>query len=106
MRSMSWCMFEVDYIVNNFLNLCSTRSPTLKVLTATSSKLPSTSLYVSQYRSEEVLKVSPSFIDIDCNESSGLGTLLHVINLAPNALVSSSKDPTNPSSKASNQRKP
>ena len=40
---------------------------------------------------------------IDNKESTSLGTLLQVMNLAPNAFVSSSKDPIDPSSKASNQ---
>ena len=50
MWSISWRMFKTNLIVNDFLNSCSVRRPTLKVLTTTSSKSPSTSLYVSQYR--------------------------------------------------------
>jgi len=41
---------------------------------------------------------------IDNKESTSLGTLLQVMNLAPNAFISSSKDPIDPSYKASNQR--
>ena len=41
---------------------------------------------------------------IDNKESTGLGTLLQVINLALNALVNSSKDPIDPFLKALNQR--
>ena len=41
-------------------------------------------------------------MDIESKESRCLRTQLHVINLAPNAFVSSSKDPIDPSSRPSN----
>ena len=41
-------------------------------------------------------------MDNESKESRGLRTRLHVTNLAPNAFVSSSKDPIDPSSRPSN----
>ena len=41
-------------------------------------------------------------MNMDNRESKGLGTLLHVTNLTPNSLVSSSKDLMEPSSNLSN----
>ena len=50
------------------------------------------------------MRVSPSLMAIDGKESTDLGTLLQVMNLVPNALVSTSKDPIDPSFNASNLR--
>ena len=60
------------------LNPCSLGRPTLKMLMTTSSKSPSISLYISQYLSEYVFRVSPFHMDRDSSESKGPSTLLHV----------------------------
>ena len=63
-----------SFPVRDFLKLCSVERPLLKVLMATSSKLPSISLYISQYMSEYVFRVSPSRMNKDNRESKGRGT--------------------------------
>ena len=68
------------------------RETNLKVLMATSLKSPSISLYISQYLSGYVFKVSPYRMDKDSNESKGRGTLLHVMKREPKAWVSSLKE--------------
>ena len=81
-----------NFLVNDFLKSCLAGRLTFKILMATSSKSPSISLYISQYLSEYVFRVSLSHMVIDNRESKGQGTLLQVINRAPNALVSSLKE--------------
>ena len=83
-------ILELKYIgngfpVKDFLKPCSTGRPSLSVLKATSSKLPSISLKISQYLSKYVFRVSPSFMDKDNKEAKGRGTLLHVMKWDPNA---------------------
>ena len=87
-QSMSQRTFLASFIVNDFLKSCSAGKYTLNVLIATSSKFPSISLNISQYLSEYVFRVSPSYMAIDSKESKERGTLLEVINQAPKALVS------------------
>ena len=48
-------------------------------------KVTSISLYISQYLSEYIFRVSSSRMDRDNNESKGQGTLLHVIKHEPKA---------------------
>ena len=81
-----------NFLVNDFLKSCLVGRSTFKVFMATSSKSPSISLNISQYLSEYVFRVSPSHMVIDNREFKGQGTLLQVINRAPNALVSSLKE--------------
>ena len=78
--------------VRDFLKPCSEGRPTLKVLIASSSKLPSISLNISQYLSAYDFTDSPSLIVIDSRESKGWGTLLHVINQEQNDWVSFLKE--------------
>ena len=59
---------------------------------ATSSKLPSISLYISQYLSEYAFKVSLSYIDKDSRKSEGRETLLHMMKREPKAWVSCLKE--------------
>ena len=66
--------------------------PTLKVLIATSSKLPLISLNISQYLSAYTFTYSPSLIDMDSRESRGWGTLLHVMNREQNDWISFLKE--------------
>ena len=89
---MSWYTLVTGFLVKDFLNPCLASKPTLKVLMATSSKSPSISLNISQYLSEYVFRVLPSYIDMDNRESKGRGTLLHVIKRDSNARLSSLKD--------------
>ena len=77
-RSISWRTLVTGLPVKDFLSPCSLGRPTLKVLIATSSKLPFISLYISQYQFKYAFRVSPSRMDRDSCESKGLGTLLHV----------------------------
>ena len=88
--SISLCISVIGIKVSKVLNSESIASPTLKVLAATPPLFPPILLYNSQYQSEYALRVSPSFMDIEINESKGFGILLHVTNLALNARVSSS----------------
>ena len=90
----------IGFPVKNFLRPCLFGRPTLKVLMATSSKSPSISLYIFQYMSEYVFRVSPS--RMDKNSSKGRGTLLQVIKREPNAWVSSFKESMEPALKLSN----
>ena len=78
--------------VRDFLKPCSVGIPLLKVLMATSSKLPFISLYISQYLFENVFRISPSLILKDSREDRGRGTLLLVMKREPNAWVSSLKE--------------
>ena len=55
-------------------------------------KLPSISLYISQYLSEYAFRVSPSYMDKDSKESKGRGTLLHVMKRDLKAWVSYLKE--------------
>ena len=96
--SINWCISYADFIVRDFLRSEFMGSPTLKVQTATSLKSPSISLKSSQYLSEYVFKDFPSLVATESKESKGLGTLLHVTNLAPNIFVNSSYDLIDPSS--------
>ena len=91
-----------SFLVNDFLKSCSAGRPTLKVLTATSSKSLSISLNISQYLSEYVFRVSPSHMNMDNRESKGRGTLLHVIKRDPNTRVSSLKKSMEPVPRPSN----
>ena len=77
-RSISRHILVKGLPVKDFLSSCSLGRSTLKVLMATPLKSPSISLYIFQYLSEYVFRVSPSCMDMDSNESKGLGTLLHV----------------------------
>ena len=83
--SMSWRMLVTSFPVKDFHKPCLVGRPTLKELMAMSSTLPSISLYISQYLSEYVFRVSPSRMDKDSGESKGRGTLLQVIKREPNA---------------------
>ena len=78
-RSIKWITLVTSLPVRDFLKPCSVGRSTLKVLIATSSKSPSISLYISQFLSKYVFKVSPSRMDKDSSESKGWGTLLYVI---------------------------
>ena len=49
-------------------------------------------MYISQYLSEYIFRVSPSHMDRDSSESKGLGTLLHVTKRKSKAWVSSLKE--------------
>ena len=91
-RSMSWHTLVIGLLVRDFLKPCSAGRLTLKVLMATSSKSPSISLNISQYLSEYVFWVSPSYMDKDSRKSKSRGTLLHIIKREPNARVSSLKE--------------
>ena len=90
--SMSWRMLVTGFPVKDFLKLCSAGRPSLKVLMATWLKSPSISLNISQYLSEYVFRVSPSFMDKENKEAKDRETLLHVIKWDPNAWVSSLKE--------------
>ena len=48
-RSINWRTLLTGFLVKDFLKSCSADRPTLKVLTATSSKSPSVSFNISQY---------------------------------------------------------
>ena len=78
--------------IRDFLKPRSDGRPTLKVLIATSSKLPSISLNISQYLSAYAFTDSPSLIVIDSRESKGWRALLHVINREQNDWVSFLKE--------------
>ena len=84
-RSISWRRLVADFPIRDFLKPCLAGRPLLKVLIATSSKLPSISLYISQYRFEYVFRVSLSRMDKDSREFKGRGTLVHMIKWEPNA---------------------
>ena len=89
---MSWCRLVTSFPIKDFLKPCSVGRPLLKVLMATSLELPSISLYISQYLSEYVFRVSSSHMDKDSREFKGRETLVHVIKREPNARVSSLKE--------------
>ena len=91
-----------SFLAKDFLKSCSAGRPTLKVLTATSSKSLSISLNTSQYLSEYVFRVSLSHMNMDNRESKGRGTLLHVIKRDPNTRVSSLKKSMEPAPRPSN----
>ena len=78
-------MLVIGFPVKDFHKPCLVGRPTLKELMAMSSTLPSISLYISQYLSEYVFRVTPSRMDKDSGESKGQGTLLQVIKREPNA---------------------
>ena len=101
-RSMSWHRLVTSFPMRDFLKLCSVGRPLLKVLMATSSKLPSISLYISQYLFEYAFKVSLSRMDKDSRESKGRGILLHVMKWEPKAWVSYIKEPMEFSFRPSN----
>ena len=84
-RFISQRTLLTSILVKHFLKSCSASRLTLKILIVTSSKSPSISLNISQYLSEYVFKVSPSYMDINNKESKGWETLLHVIKRDPNA---------------------
>lgn len=88
--------------MRDFLNLKFEGNPTSKGLAAMPPKSPLISLKSSQYLLKYTLEDSPSLMAMVCKKSMGFGTLLHVINLAPNALVNSSNDLMDPSSNPSN----
>ena len=90
--SISWRRLVTGLPVRDFLKSCSDGRPTLKVLTATSSKSPSILLNISQYLSKYAFTDFPSLIDIDNKESRGWGTLLHVMNREQNDWVSFLKE--------------
>ena len=92
-QSMSWRRLVTGFPIRDFLKPCSARRLLLKVLMATSSKLPSISLYISQYLSEYAFRISPSHMDKDSRESKDRGTLLHVMKREPKAWVSCLKEP-------------
>ena len=77
--SISWRTLVTGLPVKDFLKPCSVGRPLLKVLMATSSKLLSISLYISQYLSEYAFRVSPSCMDNDNNKLKGRGTLLFIM---------------------------
>ena len=87
-RSISYRTLVTDLPVKDFLKPCSVGRPLLKVLMATSSKLLSISLYISQYLSEYAFRVSPSRMDNDNNELRGWGTLVFVMKREPKAWIS------------------
>ena len=58
-RSINWRKLVTGFSVRDFLKPCSVGRPLLKVLMTTSSKLPSISLYISQYLSKYAFRVSP-----------------------------------------------
>ena len=87
-RSMSWRKLVIGFPVRDFLKPCLVGRLLLKVLMATSSKLPFISLYISQYLFEYAFKVSPSRMDKDNRESKGRWTLLYVMKWEPKAWVS------------------
>ena len=89
---MSWHRLATGFPVRDFLKPCSVGRSLLKVLMATSSKLPSIPLYISQYLSEYVFRVSPSLILKDSRDDRGRGTLLQVMKREPNAWVSFLKE--------------
>ena len=91
---MSWRKLVIGFPVRDFFKPCSVGRPFLKVLMVTSSKLPSISLYISQYLSEHAFKVSPSHMDKDSKESKGRGALAHVMKWEPKAYVSCLKEST------------
>ena len=74
--------------VKDFLKPCLVGRLLLKVLMAMSSKLPSISLYISQYLSKYAFRVSPSHMDSDNNELRGQGTLVFVMKQEPKAWIS------------------
>ena len=78
--------------VRDFLKPWLDRRLTLKFLIATSSKLPSISLNISQYLLAYAFTDFPSLIDMDNKESRGWGTLLHVMNRKQNNWVSFLKE--------------
>ena len=75
-RSLSWHTLVTGLPVKDSLNPCSLGRLTLKVLMAMSSKSPFISLYISQYLSEYVFKVSPFRMDRDSREFKGLGNFI------------------------------
>ena len=99
---MSWRILVIGFPVKDFLEPCSAGRLNLKVLMATSLKLPSISLNIYQYRSEYVFRVSPSLVDRDIKEAKGWGALLHVIKRDLNVWVSSLKELMEPTFKLSN----
>ena len=101
-RFISWRTLLTSFLAKDFLKSCSAGRPTLKVLTATSSKSLSISLNISQYLFEYVFRVSPSHMNMDNRESKGRGTLLHVIKRDPNTRVSSLKKSMEPVPRPSN----
>ena len=86
-RSISYRTLVTDLPVKDFLKPCSVGRPLLKVLMATSSKLLSISLYISQYLSEYAFRVSPSRMDNDNNELRGWGTLVFIMKWELNACI-------------------
>ena len=100
--SMSWRILVTGFPVKDFHKPCLVGRPTLKELTAMSSTSPSISLYISQYLSEYVFRVSLSRMDKDSGESKGRETPLQVIKREPNAWVSSLKESMEPTLKPSN----
>ena len=95
-------MLVIGFPVKDFHKPCLVGRPTLKELTAMSSTSPSISLYISQYLSGYVFRVSPSRMDKDSGESKGRETSLQVIKREPNAWVSSLKESMEPTLKPSN----
>ena len=89
---MSWRTLLTGFLIKDFLKSCLARMPTLNVLIATSSKFSSILLNISQYLSEYVFRVSPSYMAIDNKKSKVRRTLLQVTNWAPKTLVSSWKE--------------
>ena len=71
---MSWRKLVTSFPIRDFLKPWVVGRPLLKVLMVTSSKLPSISLYISQYLSKYVFRVSPSRINQDSKECKGRGT--------------------------------
>ena len=87
-RSISCRTLVTGLPIKDFLKPCSVGRPLLNVLMATSSKLSSISLYISQYLSEYALRVSLSCMDNDNNKLRGRGTLVFVMKRKPKAWVS------------------
>ena len=100
---MSYCTLLTGFPIKDFLKPCLIGRLTLNVLMATSLKLLSISLNISQYQSEYIFSVSPSTIVIDNRKSKSRGTLLQVTNQELKALVSSLKELIEPSFKPSNR---
>ena len=87
-RSISCHTLVTGLLVKDFLKACLVGRPLLKVLMAMSSKLPSISLYISQYLSEYAFRVSPLCMDNDNNELRGRETLVFIMKREPKGWIS------------------